>query len=307
MPAEPVSVRGAGAAGWHRFDGLAFAPSACGTPGENLRCFRDRAAGSGSGSGAEILWPQDETACWALGPHTERELRNGARHPVTRYGKTMVCPVPNYPDAGVGSLPHCWDAWGRRVDDAGGAWILDSYPEDRFTGWYHGLCPPATMPACPQPSPTPRPTPGPPLKACSLPAMPESGANGRDCDGRPIDSRETGIYGCCRMVEDHGAWAGPSQFADALEAVLDEMVKDRGDVVYPPNQPGEVNERLEDAFMADLVGRLRARGLCATRGGPSDEVGIKGENGRSEQFDVVLSEGKVRRRGYVAVCRPARF
>jgi hypothetical protein len=70
------------------------------------------------------------------------------------------------------------------------------------------------------------------------------------------------------------------------------------------DREGRVNE---DAYLTELVRRLRARGVCATRGGPTDEVGVKSSNSESFQYDVHLGNGRPRLSGYTAYCRPARF
>lgn len=63
----------------------------------------------------------------------------------------------------------------------------------------------------------------------------------------------------------------------------------------------------EDAYMNGVVNILRSYGYCATRGGPSDEIGIKTYNGFNEQYDILLSTGSVRYNGFAVRCTPARF
>ena len=63
----------------------------------------------------------------------------------------------------------------------------------------------------------------------------------------------------------------------------------------------------EEAYTDVLVRYLRLHGVCATQGGPSDEIGVKNTNQQNEQFDVVFGNMKPRRGGYVALCKPARF
>jgi len=141
----------------------------------------------------------------------------------------------------------------------------------------------------PSPSPSPTPTPSPSATGCSLPAN-------SDCSR---GEGPTGVYGCCRTDK-----AGPlpaSPFDDAVDAVQDAIERDRPDLF---DRDGRVNE---DAYVDELVRRLRARGLCATRGGPSDEAAIKSSNSESFQYDVHLGNGRPRRSGYVSYCRPARF
>ena len=86
-----------------------------------------------------------------------------------------------------------------------------------------------------------------------------------------------------------------------MDAEQDAIERQRPDLF---DRDGKVNE---DAYVNELLRRLRARGLCATRGGPTDEVGLKSGNSESFQYDVHLGNGRPRRSGYVSYCRPARF
>lgn len=63
----------------------------------------------------------------------------------------------------------------------------------------------------------------------------------------------------------------------------------------------------ENAYMNGVVDVLRFNGYCATRGGPSDEIGIKLNNSKSEQYDILLSSGFIRHYGFAVSCSPARF
>jgi hypothetical protein len=141
----------------------------------------------------------------------------------------------------------------------------------------------------PSPSASPTPSPSPSATGCSLPANPDCGRS----------EGPTGVYGCCRTDR-----AGPlpaSPFDDAVDAVQDAIGRERPDLF---DRDGRVNE---DAYVDELVRRLRARGLCVTRGGPTDEVGIKSSNSESFQYDVHLGNGRPRLSGYTSYCRPARF
>lgn len=128
-----------------------------------------------------------------------------------------------------------------------------------------------------------------PAPGCSLPMMPECGG----------PEGPTGVYGCC--ITDKARPLPPSPFDD----VLDQVQTDEENAGTIPRDPsGRVDEA---AYTAELVRRLRAKGLCATVGGPGDEVGIKGSNAESYQYDVVFANGRPRRSGFVAFCHPARF
>jgi len=181
--------------------------------------------------------------------------------------------------------PHSPEDWLdlQRRSRANGGYLLAWKGPMSDAEWFR-LLPLFGGGAAPVPAPTP----------CGVARMPECSAPG---------SEETGIYGCCRMVEKHGDWCGPSRFQWAVDEVLDEIVAERG-----TNQVAD-----EAEFTAEVARRLRLRGLCATTkmetpgGGSDDEVGVKDSNDRSEQFDIVFANGRVRKGGYVAVCKPARF
>lgn len=148
----------------------------------------------------------------------------------------------------------------------------------------------------PAPTPVPTPTPGPtpsPGTSCSLPEMPECGSVGDVDPG-------IGLYGCC-VTDKHPSFPRSSPFSDVVEEVQDAEERDG---TVPRDRDGRVDE---EAYVNEVVRRLRARGLCAVRGGPGDELGIKGSNAESWQFDVHLGDGRPRRSGYVAYCSPARF
>jgi hypothetical protein len=267
-----VSVRGS-TPGFYRFDGLAFAPSTCTDPGENLKCFRNQPNGAG------ITWPgspgvpetQPELTCWSLGPHSERELASQGRWLVTLGKKTMVCPVKDYPDGGEGSKPHCWDAYGRRVDWTGAVWIEDSYPQDRLTGWFHQLCPPEALAPCPpEPTPTPGPTPGPsPSTACY------AGPWRMHCK----------FESCEVPGEPQNA-----VFTDAVDAAAMDV---RARLKLPGLLP---NEQLP-GYMREVRDELRRRGYCASghdddRRISEDEVAVwSAANAFKEHIDISIGTG----------------
>lgn len=72
-------------------------------------------------------------------------------------------------------------------------------------------------------------------------------------------------------------------------------------------EPRRINLALEEVYTRLLAELLTARyGVCSVPGGPGDEVGVKDQNGESEQYDVVISDGKTWANQTV-VCKPARF
>jgi hypothetical protein len=141
--------------------------------------------------------------------------------------------------------------------------------------------PTTTTTTLPPIAPTPQP--------CALPALPECGRS----------EGPTGVYGCCWTDKARPLPGSP------FDAVVDQeqgaIEHDRRDLF---DQDGRVDE---DEYVNELVRRLRVRGLCVTRGGPTDEVGLKASNGESFQYDVHLGNGRPRKSGYTAYCSPARF
>ncbi|MGE0454851.1 MAG: hypothetical protein AB7O37_09905 [Vicinamibacteria bacterium] len=137
--------------------------------------------------------------------------------------------------------------------------------------------------AAPSAAPTPAPTPS--TQSCRLSSMPECGGP----EGPP------GVYGCCREESS-------SLFQGQVDAAIDVVRREQPALVVGDRVPNE------DAFVAAVARTLTQRfGLCATPGGPADEVGVKSSNNFSEQFDIVFGSGTVRTGGYTVTCRPARF
>ena len=144
----------------------------------------------------------------------------------------------------------------------------------------------------PTPSPTPTPIPTPPLGtglACGLPARAECGG----------PEGPAGVYGCCRNAAGNPA-AGDfrSRVNQAIDALMGE-------------QPGifRGEEVLDRVAYVNGVARILERNfrVCAKAGVPGDEVGVKDAQNYNEQYDILLSNGRVRRDGLVATCQPARF
>ncbi len=145
-----------------------------------------------------------------------------------------------------------------------------------------GSASPSPSPA-PSASPTPAPTPS--TQSCRLSSMPECGGP----EGPP------GVYGCCREESS-------SLFQGQVDAAIDIVRREQPGLVVGDLVPNE------GAFVAAVARTLTQRfGLCATPGGPADEVGVKSNNNFSEQFDIVFGSGTVRTGGYTVTCRPARF
>jgi hypothetical protein len=111
--------------------------------------------------------------------------------------------------------------------------------------------------------------------------------------GRP--EGPAGVFGCCR-AED------AQQFAVQVDSAIGIVQRERPQL-FSGNRV--LNE---DAFVQAVAQTLVQRfSLCATQGGPADEVGVKNSNSFSEQYDIVFGNGTVRTDGYTVTCRPARF
>ena len=60
-------------------------------------------------------------------------------------------------------------------------------------------------------------------------------------------------------------------------------------------------------FLTAVAQELERMGLCATSGGPPDEVGVKNSNDFNEQYDIVLGSTQQPWTNHTVTCRPSRF
>lgn len=104
-----------------------------------------------------------------------------------------------------------------------------------------------------------------------------------------------GVWGCCREERTQ-------VFADAVEAAIEKIQRERPEL-FNGDRPKDENAYVQG------VARILERdfGYCSKQGGPEDEIGVKNANGWSEQYDILLSNGRIRHYGYTVTCRPARF
>lgn len=143
---------------------------------------------------------------------------------------------------------------------------------------------PTSPSAAPTPSPTPTPAPVVVAKSCTLPPMP----NHNDC--QKLAKSGNGVY-----------------YSPVVESIK-QLRQEKPDF-FNGQQIRQVNKYF-DGVIRILE---QTYGLCAVRGGegfPSDEIGVKGENSFSEQFDIMAggSDGNVYTIwDYTATCKPARF
>jgi hypothetical protein len=104
-----------------------------------------------------------------------------------------------------------------------------------------------------------------------------------------------GVWGCCREESTQA-------FAADVETAIDRLLRERPDL-FNDDRPKNHDEYVQS------VAKILERdfGYCSRQGGPEDEIGVKNSNGFSEQYDILLSNGRIRRFGYTVTCRPARF
>jgi hypothetical protein len=139
---------------------------------------------------------------------------------------------------------------------------------------------PGPTPA-PTPAPTPQPTPTPSNSLCST----NGGGSGENC---PRTS--------------------PS-FLNDVFAAIDTLAERRPDLFDFNDQRGDKGWRVHKPveYHHEVVKILIERGFCAIYDG--EEIAVKNTNAFSDQYDIHLWQGYVRRGAgsYMATCRPAWF
>ncbi|HSD65504.1 MAG TPA: hypothetical protein VLF95_02320 [Vicinamibacteria bacterium] len=142
---------------------------------------------------------------------------------------------------------------------------------------------PTPTPAAPAPTPAPTPTPSAPTGgSCSLPASDPPNPTCTDESPRLLAQVETAITEVTQ--------SRPEIFDfDSKKCENCYLVKD-------------VN-----AYVNQVAKRLGAQGVCALYDG--EEMAVKVNNNYSEQYDILLASGHIRRGAgaYRGVCRPAIF
>ena len=105
---------------------------------------------------------------------------------------------------------------------------------------------------------------------------------------------QPGVFGCCREESN-------SSFASLVEQAQETILSTRPDLF----NNGRVIE--DSAYTTAVAQELERMGLCATSGGPPDEVGVKNSNDFNEQYDVVLGSTQQPWTNHTVTCRPSRF
>jgi hypothetical protein len=142
---------------------------------------------------------------------------------------------------------------------------------------------PTPTPATPAPTPAPTPTPSTPTGgSCSLPASSPASPKCTDESARLMGPVEKAITEVTKSRPD----------------LFDFKDKKCDDCYYVKNVDGYLNQ---------VIRQLNAQGVCAEWDG--EEMAVKKTNDYSEQWDILLASGHIRRGAgaYRGVCKPAIF
>lgn len=135
----------------------------------------------------------------------------------------------------------------------------------------------------PNPAPTPTPTPAPPSSgSCNLPPSNPPNPVCTDAPAKLLDYVETAI----------------TNVTDKHPELFDFNDKKCNNCYYVKDI---------DAYVSQVMKELSRMGLCALWDG--EEIALKESNNYSEQYDIILSSGHIRRGPgcYRGVCRPSWF
>jgi hypothetical protein len=147
----------------------------------------------------------------------------------------------------------------------------------------------------PTPKPTPKPTPTPTPAPNPTPTPPPTG--GGSCS-LPASNPANPV------CTDDG-----SKLYGAVDAVLTEVTKSRPDLFDFGDRKCENCYYVKNvgAYVAEVQDGLAGRGVCSFWDG--EELAVKNTNNFSEQFDILLASGHMRRGSgsYRGVCRPSWF
>jgi hypothetical protein len=105
---------------------------------------------------------------------------------------------------------------------------------------------------------------------------------------------------------------GTAIFRQAVEDALDQIAREQPQIfdptdVQPGGAPNWYRVKDEGAYTQGVVRILLAKGLCARWDG--EELNVKSENAKSENYDILTAQGYVRRGdgAYRVTCYPAYF
>ncbi len=147
---------------------------------------------------------------------------------------------------------------------------------------------PTPTPAPDEPDPTPEPTPEP---------DPDPGPTTGSCDLPP----STPSNPTCTDA--------PPQLDEEVDAAIDRVVKKHPELFDTSNNKCGNCYYVKDVdkYAAQVVKELSKASLCALWDG--EEIAVKETNARSEQYDIILSSGHIRRipGAYRGSCKPSLF
>ncbi len=104
-----------------------------------------------------------------------------------------------------------------------------------------------------------------------------------------------------------------SRLLDSVGVAIDQLAQQGSKALNPADQAGPGSYRVLDAkaFIDGVVANLQAAGMCAQADydHPLERINVKDSIDSSEDFDLILSSGYVRRgsRSYRQTCTPAAF
>jgi hypothetical protein len=97
----------------------------------------------------------------------------------------------------------------------------------------------------------------------------------------------------------------------AVQEAIDRVVEQRPELFRleeeSPEGSGQYRVVDPDAYLDTVADEIAATGYCAQRGLDGDTIQVKDSNALSEDFDVLLSSGHIRRNAYLTTCRPSSF
>jgi hypothetical protein len=146
-------------------------------------------------------------------------------------------------------------------------------------------------------SPTPLPTPVPSVPAPTPTPTPVPSATPTPVAANCPLGKGTASASCAR----HNG-----QFVSEIDAAVSQVMRENPGM-FDMGDPANPRVRDSAAYYAAVVRSLQAAGFCANYDGA--EVQVKNTNDFSEQYDVLLSDGAVRRGSgaYRLTCQPASF
>jgi hypothetical protein len=150
----------------------------------------------------------------------------------------------------------------------------------------------------------------------SSPAAPVSATPAPDSTPTPVGGGESATANTCPIGRGDPAAScaqGSPQLLAAVEAAIDRLVRERPELFDTREEAGENTGQYRvlagDEYIDGLVANLRAAGLCAERTVDRERVVAKSTNAFSEEWDVLTSNGFIRRgrNAYRGTCEPAVF